>query len=83
MVSAVKKRRNTGGTGFRVEGGDKLSFRYTEYEIFTEHQVEHTRQLDMDLDTQRERDCFEIKIFRKNSLYTVGVYEVTRRQLKK
>lgn len=28
---------NTGGTGFRVESRDELSFRHTGYEMLTEH----------------------------------------------
>lgn len=32
----LNKTGNTGGTGFRVEGGDDLSFGYTEYEMLTE-----------------------------------------------
>ena len=45
---------NTGGTGFRVEGGEKLSFKHTACEMFTEHLGGAHKATDVDLDTYRE-----------------------------
>lgn len=33
----LNKKRNTGGIGFRAGGGDELSFRHTEHEMFRKH----------------------------------------------
>lgn len=33
----LNKTGNIGGIGFRVGGGDELSFRHTEYEMLTGH----------------------------------------------